>query len=112
MTRRALIELALFGLPFVVFFLYRAASSDMSIKDKWPLTTLVSIGAVIAVGALIIPPLLEKPEGTKCLQAGRFENGVRQPDQYVECERFLEPREDAPYPQSQPDGATATEGPN
>ena len=46
MTQRILVELLLFLIPFAVFLVYRAASRDLKIKDRWPLTRLVTIGAV------------------------------------------------------------------
>ena len=58
MTRRILVELALFLLPFVLFFVYRAASRELRVADRWPLTALAVIGAVIAVAALVAEPLL------------------------------------------------------
>lgn len=45
MATRILVELILFLTPFAVFLAYRAASRDMKIRDRWPLTTLVLIGA-------------------------------------------------------------------
>jgi hypothetical protein len=66
MTQRILVELLLFLIPFAVFLVYRAASRDLKIKDRWPLTRLVIIGAVIAVLGLIMPPLLEPKESNTC----------------------------------------------
>ena len=44
MTQRILIELLLFLIPFAVFLVYRAASRDLRVRDRWPLTRLVIIG--------------------------------------------------------------------
>ena len=44
MVQRIFVELLLFLTPFMVFLVYRAASRDMMIRDRWPLTTLVLIG--------------------------------------------------------------------
>jgi hypothetical protein len=49
MAQRVLIELLLFLIPFAVFLVYRAASRDLKIRDRWPLTRLVLIGAGIAI---------------------------------------------------------------
>ncbi len=49
MTQRILIEILLFLIPFAVFLVYRAASRDLRVRDRWPLTRLVIIGGVIAV---------------------------------------------------------------
>ena len=56
MAQRVLIELLLFLIPFAVFLVYRAASRDLKIKDRWPLTRLVLIGAGLAIAALIAFP--------------------------------------------------------
>ena len=66
MTQRILIELLLFSIPFAVFLVYRAASRDLKIKDRWPLTRLVIVGAVIAILGLIIPPLFEQRDTNLC----------------------------------------------
>ena len=73
MTQRILVELLLFLIPFAVFLVYRAASRDLKIKDRWPLTRLVIIGAVLAVLGLIIPPLLEPRESDKCFDPVRYD---------------------------------------
>lgn len=73
MTQRILVELLLFLIPFAVFLVYRAASRDLMIKDRWPLTRLVIIGAVIAILGLIIPPLLEPREADKCFDPVRYD---------------------------------------
>jgi hypothetical protein len=73
MTQRILVELLLFLIPFAVFLIYRAASRDLKIKDRWPLTRLVIIGAVIAVLGLVIPPLLEPREADKCFDPTRLD---------------------------------------
>ncbi len=36
MAQRVLIEILLFLLPFAVFLVYRAASRDMKVRDRWP----------------------------------------------------------------------------
>lgn len=66
MTQRILVEILLFLIPFAVFLVYRAASRDLRIRDRWPLTRLVIIGGIIAVLGLILPPLLEPREADKC----------------------------------------------
>lgn len=91
MTRRILIELALFGAPFLVFFLYRLATRDASIKDKWPLAALISIGGVLAVSALIIAALLEPSDEGLCFEAGRYENGVFIEGRKVPCDQIERP---------------------
>ena len=66
MAQRVLIELLLFLIPFAVFLVYRAASRDMKIKDRWPLTRLVLIGAGIAIAALIITLILARFASDTC----------------------------------------------
>lgn len=73
MTQRILVEILLFLIPFAVFLIYRAASKDLKIRDRWPLTRLVIIGGVIAVLGLIIPPLLEPRESDKCFDPVRMD---------------------------------------
>jgi Family of unknown function (DUF6111) len=74
MTQRILVELLLFLVPFAVFLVYRAASRDLKVRDRWPLTRLVIIGAVIAVLGLIIPPLLEPRQSDKCFDPVRYDD--------------------------------------
>lgn len=92
MTRRILIELALFMIPFLVFFMYRAASKNMSVKDRWPLMWLVIAGGVIAGGGLIIKALSHPSDKGLCLQAARYENRVFIPAQKVPCDEVITPR--------------------
>lgn len=74
---RILVEFLLFLIPFAVFLVYRAAAHDLKIKDRWPLTRLVVIGAVIAVLGLVIPPLLEPRESDKCFDPVRYDGEGR-----------------------------------
>ena len=85
MVQRIFIELLLFLTPFMVFLVYRAASRDMMIKDRWPLTTLVLIGTALAAAALIITPLLEPSESTKCYQAAQYVDGKVIPSKEIPC---------------------------
>jgi len=85
MAQRVFVELLLFLAPFMVFLVYRAASRDMMIRDRWPLTTLVVIGAAVAVLGLIIPPLLEPSEQGKCYQAAQYIDGKTIPAKEVPC---------------------------
>jgi hypothetical protein len=85
MAGRVFIELLLFLTPFMVFLVYRAASRDMMIRDRWPLTTLVVIGTVIAVLGLVIPPLLEPSEQGKCYQAAQYIDGKTIPAKEIPC---------------------------
>src|SRR5262245_27859748 len=91
MAQRIFIELLLFLTPFMVFLVYRAASRDMMIRDRWPLTTLVIIGAVIAVLGLVIPPLLEPSEQGKCFQAAQYIDGKTIPAKEIPCEQAKPP---------------------
>jgi len=87
MGGRVFIELLLFLTPFMVFLVYRAASRDMLIRDRWPLTTLVIIGAVIAAGALIIDVLLKPNESKKCFQAAQYVGGKAIPAKEIDCDK-------------------------
>lgn len=91
MAQRIFIELLLFLTPFVVFLVYRAASRDMMIRDRWPLTTLVLIGAGIAVLGLIVPPLLEPNERGKCFQAAQYVDGKTIPAKEIPCAEVKPP---------------------
>lgn len=102
MAGRILIEILLFTAPFIVFALYRAASRDLSIKDRWPLTWLVVAGGVLAVAALVIAPLLEESEEGQCYLAPRYEDGVRTPGRLVDCSEISGPEREAPPPARQP----------
>jgi hypothetical protein len=85
MAQRILVELLLFLTPFMVFLVYRAASRDMMIRDRWPLTTLVLVGAGLAIAALIITPLLEPSDSGKCYQAAQYIDGKTIPAKEVPC---------------------------
>lgn len=85
MVQRIFIELLLFLTPFMVFLVYRAASRDMMIRDRWPLTTLVIIGTALAAAALIITPLLEPSESHKCYQAAQYVDGKVIPAREIPC---------------------------
>jgi hypothetical protein len=85
MVQRIFIELLLFLTPFAVFLVYRAASRDMLIRDRWPLTTLVLVGTALAAAALIITPLLEPSESNKCYQAAQYVDGKVIPSKEIPC---------------------------
>jgi hypothetical protein len=91
MAQRIFVELLLFLTPFLVFLVYRAASRDMMIKDRWPLTTLVLIGAGLAIAALIVTPLLEPSESNKCYQAAQYIDGKTIAAKEVPCEQATPP---------------------
>jgi len=91
MVQRIFVELLLFLTPFMVFLVYRAASRDMMIRDRWPLTTLVLIGTGLAAAALIITPLLEPSESTKCYQAAQYVDGKVVPSKEIECAQAQPP---------------------
>jgi hypothetical protein len=102
MIRRILLELALFLLPFALFFLYRAASRTMSVRDRWPLTRLALVGAGLAIAALIIVPLLSPGAGDKCYRAPRYENGVEVKGGMVDCESIAIPTRPGQEPSVRP----------
>jgi Family of unknown function (DUF6111) len=105
MTQRILIELLLFLIPFAVFLVYRAASRDLKIKDRWPLTRLVIAGGAIALLGLIIPPLLEPRESETCYSAVMYDaEGRVIPPHKIPCA-------EAPLPGSQDEPAPATPAP-
>lgn len=95
MTQRILVEILLFLIPFAVFLVYRAASRDMRIRDRWPLTRLVVVGAVVAVLGLILPPLLAPRTADKCYDPVRYDaEGRIVPPREIPCA-------EAPLPGSQ-----------
>src|SRR5690349_6518281 len=94
MGGRLFIEFLLFLAPFMVFLVYRAASRDMLIRDRWPLTTLVVVGAVLAAGALILGPLLEPSQNNKCFQPAAYINGKAIPAKEIPCEQSKPPGSD------------------
>ncbi len=94
MATRILVELLLFLTPFAVFLVYRAASRDLKIRDRWPITRLVLIGAAIAIAALIITPLLEPRESDKCFDPVRYIDGQVQPQREIPCEQQKLPGSD------------------
>ncbi len=99
MTQRILIELLLFLAPFGVFLIYRAASRDLRIKDRWPLARLVTIGAIIAVLGLIIPPLLVPRETGKCFDPVRYTaDGQIMPPREIPCTEATLPGGNTPAP--------------
>jgi hypothetical protein len=101
MAKRAALELLLFLLPFAIFFLYRAASRDLNIRDRWPLTTLVVVGGVLAVGALVLGPLMAPSDAGTCYEAARYENGKTIPAKKVPCDAVTVPD----HPAAPPSGA-------
>lgn len=110
MATRILVELLLFLTPFAVFLAYRAASKDMKIRDRWPLTTLVLIGAALAGAALVITPLLTPSDQGKCYQAARYENGVTIPAKMVDCEELTPPAPATPETTTPPPVAPRDQG--
>ena len=103
MAQHVLIELLLFLLPFAVFLVYRAASKDMKIRDRWPFTRLVIIGAVIAIAALIITPLLEPRQSDKCFDPVRYDaEGRMVPPREISCEQQKLPGSDNQTTTQQP----------
>ena len=92
MTRRILIEIALFLTPFLIFYLYRSASRDMSVKDRWPMATLMISGFVLAAGALIIMALSEPSDRGLCYQARYLEDGVWKGGDKRPCNEIFTPK--------------------
>jgi len=91
MTQRILIELALFLVPFAIFLAYRAVAKDLRVKDRWPLTVLILVGAVLAGGGLIAKALSEKSDRGLCYQAPRYENRVYIEGKKVPCDEVISP---------------------
>lgn len=111
MAQRILVELALFLIPFAVFFFYRLASRELRVRDRWPLTTLVFVGAGLAVAALVIGPLLTPSDQGKCYQAARYENGVTIPAKKIDCSEVSVPgHEGAPTSPETPPVAPRDQG--
>ncbi len=103
--QRAVVELVWFLLPFGGFFLYRWLISDLSVRDRWPLTRLTLGGAALAALALIMPPLLAQSDHGKCFEAPRYDpqTGVTTPGHYVDCDKANAPVIDAPPPTKKPE---------
>jgi hypothetical protein len=99
MTQRILLEILLFLIPFAVFLIYRAASRDLRVRDRWPLTRLVIIGGVIAVLGLILPALFQPRETEKCYSPARLdaEGRIVSPKE-VDCTQTTLPGQDADIP--------------
>ncbi|ACT58431.1 hypothetical protein [Hirschia baltica] len=104
MTRRILIEFALFSIPFLIFFMYRAASTNMSVKDRWPLLWLVIAGGVLAGGGLFIKAMLYPSDKGLCFQAARYENRVFIPAKKVPCDQVVHPTDRDLIPGTDADG--------
>lgn len=85
MTRRLLLEMALFATPFLLFLLYRAAATEVSVRERWPLRILSTVGAFLALAGFVAAPLLEPPARGRCFEAQRYENGVTIPGRWVDC---------------------------
>ena len=64
-------------------------------KLSWPLTSLVLVGAGLAVAALVIGPLLEPSESNKCFQAAQYINGKAIPAKEVPCAEAKQPGREA-----------------
>ena len=87
MAQRVLIELLLFLIPFAVFLVYRAASRDMKIKDRWPLPEETKIRrAAVLVGLIdrgedygvvltLRPDTMSNHAGQIAFPGGRLEPG-------------------------------------
>jgi hypothetical protein len=101
MVQRILLEIALFLIPFAVFLVYRSASRDLSVRDRWPLTMLASAGAALAVLGLVLPPLFARSDEGMCYLAPRYEGGVRIEGRMVDCSEVSTPeRPPSPPPEA------------
>ena len=89
--QRLLIELLLFLTPFAIFYLYRAASRDLSVRDRWPMTVLVVAGGILAVGALIVAALMEPSDHGLCYQAPQYVDGVYIEGRKLPCDQVVTP---------------------
>ena len=95
MTQRILVEFLLFLIPFAVFLVYRAASRDLRVRDRWPLTRLVIIGGVIAVLGLILPAVFQPRETEKCYDPVRYDaEGRIVPPKEIDCAQVALPGSD------------------
>lgn len=99
---RVLLELALFLTPFGFFWLYRTLAEGVSVRDRWPLTTLAIVGTALAVGALLIPPLFARSQEGQCYQAQRYVDGVLVPGRMVPCDEVEAREAPAPPPTAPP----------
>lgn len=93
MTRRILITLACFALPFILYWIYSwlqqrkaralAGSAALARRETWPMTILWLAGAVLAVETMIVAAV----SGPGYRGEGRYvpahmENGVIVPDRF------------------------------
>jgi hypothetical protein len=99
MGGRFFIEILLFLTPFMVFLVYRAASREMLIRDRWPLTTLILIGTALAAGALIIAPLIEPNQSKDCFQPAQYRNGKTIDAKVIPCDKAQLPGQANENPQ-------------
>lgn len=103
MLGRVFVEILLFLVPFAVFLVYRAASRDMKVRDRWPLTQLVIAGGVIAAAALIITPLLEPSTPKDCLaDPVRYADGQEKKGSLVSCDTLQQKPQTDPTTTTRP----------
>ena len=92
MGRNILIELVLFSLPFIVFGIYRLAVQDAETDGRkaWPIHILFGIGAVLAIGGILVFMALQDRERGWCYTEKQFVDGkVVEPTRY-RCDQEIE----------------------
>jgi hypothetical protein len=84
MLTRILLQVGLFLLPFLIFWLYRLAARDLEKTGKaWPLTALVIAGSVLSFGWFVASAWWSSQAGATCYVPSRYVNGELRPAQYV-----------------------------
>lgn len=102
MARTLIIQLTLFLLPFLAYAIYRLLVSDAQAEGRktWPITTLFTTGAVLAVAGWTWMATREVKDPNVCYEAARFEDGEIIPGRTVPCPRDLrdvgQPTTDSP----------------
>ncbi len=93
MTRRILITLACFALPFILYWIYdwmqrrsarvTAGSTALARREKWPMTILWLAGAVLAVETMIVAAVSDPGyRGNGRYVPAHMEDGKIVPDRF------------------------------
>ena len=89
MATRLILQIFLFALPFLAFFIYTILSAEFRKRgDKtWPLNALFLSSATLVLLGWFGMVLFGQADDGDCIEPPRIENGVMVKAQRVECER-------------------------